>query len=345
VRTEQLLREVLHSAADQSRSPEAVLSRISAQLARRPRRRRRRMIVAVVAAVLVALAIAVPGYLVNRRAMPADQRVPGNWNLIHRVDLPPGWEVKHQSISADSESSVVGPVSGGEEETRNCQVIVFGSGRFDPTAQVPNGTRVTINGHPGFYSRDQIPGFFSGVTWEYRPGAYALVSCGDLPLARHVAMAERVRFEPVPVRLPFRLRSVPKGYQVRFVESPVRTSAETSLGAVQFVSATGSAAQPAFAVAVMPGTTEIPPAVPGWETETVAGRPAVLSARDAKLCLNTGSSTACIQATEGEPEDLTKSLWAAGRRELLLDVAKRLVLADDIDDTSTWFPANRALPS
>ena len=50
------------------------------------------MVLAVaVAVVVIALAVTVPSVLINRTGVPADQRVAGNWNLIHRVDPPEGW--------------------------------------------------------------------------------------------------------------------------------------------------------------------------------------------------------------------------------------------------------------
>lgn len=70
----------------------------------------------------------------------------------------------------------------------------------------------------------------------------------------------------------------------------------------------------------------------------------MLSARDGRLYLNTETHTAFITSLDaGEPAGLSTSPWAAGRRELV-DLAGRLVLAGNVDDPKTWFPANRAIP-
>ncbi len=92
------------------------------------------------------------------------------------------------------------------------------------------------------------------------------------------------------------------------------------------------------------GTTEIPPYLAGWESDTVNGLPAVLSARDGRMCLNTQGHSVCVAAEGGEPADLTVSLWPVERRELLVEVADHLKLATDLGDAQTGWNANRALP-
>jgi hypothetical protein len=343
VRTEQLLRQTLDDLADQARPPEVALARITAHLPRRSGRRRRRTLVLVIAAVVVlALAVAVPTFLANRTAEPVG-RVKGNWNLNHRVEPPPGWEVRTQVITPDSEGTTLGAASrAATEEVSSCMVDVFGPDRGDPTARRADRTPVTVDGRPAFWSGQSDLEATQGVSWEYQPGAFALVSCGTGRASDDIAIAERVRFQPVPVRLPFRVRSLPTGYEPVFVAPPLASSEGTFLGGAQFRAENREVRS--FSVAVTPGRTDIPPGLPGWETDSVGGRRAVLSARDAKLCLNLEQHTACIQTAEGEAEDLTRSLWAAGRRELLVEVAKRLVIAEDLDDPGTWFPANRAVP-
>jgi len=343
VRTEELLSDTLQDLADQARTPEVTLARIAGRLPARASRHRRVPVPAVAAVVLIALAVAVTTFLVNRAVAPAGQRVKGNWNLIHRVELPPGWEVRNQAVTADSESSTVAERPSATGDVTSCRVEVFAAGRADPTAARDNRRPVTVNGRRGYWADDSSIET-GGLSWEYRPGAFALVSCGGSQ-AEDLAIAERVRFEAVPVRLPFRLRSMPPGYEAATLAPALTSSEGTLLGGVQFRAKEDSTEPRSFSVLLRPGRTDPQPGVPGWESETIAGRPAVLYARDARLCLNLERHTACVEASPGDPEDLTRSLWAAGRRELLVDVAERLVLAEDLDDPATWWPANRALRS
>lgn len=74
------------------------------------------------------------------------------------------------------------------------------------------------------------------------------------------------------------------------------------------------------------------------------GLPAVLSARDGRMCLNTQGHSVCVAAEGGEPADLTVSLWPVERRELLVEVVDHLKLATDLGDAQTGWNANRALP-
>ena len=179
MRTEQLLRDALHSAADQARSPEVVMARISAGLVGRPRRRRRMVLVLAVAVVVAALAIALPSLLVNRMGVPADQRVRGNWNLIHRVDPPEGWVVRDRYVRPDRESTLLGPAGAPDEnDAGGCNVLVFGPGAIGepiPAEAQP----VDINGRSGFVVRDQEPMLSNGVYWLYAADAWASVSCND----------------------------------------------------------------------------------------------------------------------------------------------------------------------
>lgn len=319
MRTEQLLRDTLTDLADQARTPEAILARIMTQVPTRPHDRRRSFALVLAAVVVLALAVAVPTIVVNRTGEPVG-RVKGNWNLNHRVELPPGWEIKMQSISDDSESTNVGPLAGtgGPEEIIGCTVDVFGAVRGDPTSRRADRVPVTVNGKPAYYADNSSVESLEGVSWEYAPGAFAIASCGSDNRADSIAMAERVRFEPVEVRLPFRLKSVPRGYQAAFLAGPtLARSEEPFLGGVQWLHR-DRGESPNFSVTLQAGRTDRPPGLPGH--------------------------TACIESGGGEPADLTNSLWPAGRRELLVDVAERLVFAKKIDDPVTWFPANRAIP-
>lgn len=227
VRTEQLLRETLADLAGQARTPEVTPARVLAQVpdGRRSRRRGLVLVLVLAAIVLFALAVAVPTILVNRVGEPVG-RVRGNWNLNHRVELPPGWEIRGQTVSVDSELTNVGPLAGsGEpEESRGCMINVLAAGRGDQTGRRDGRIRATVDGRPAFYADSSLLDSPEGVSWEYAPGAFAIVSCGSDHRAASIALAERVRFETVEVRLPFRFCSLPDDHQ-GFAVIPPQTSA------------------------------------------------------------------------------------------------------------------------
>lgn len=353
MRTEEQLRSTLTTLADQPHAIEDVYASIMRRTAQRPVRRRRTALVLAIAAVAVIVAVVVPQFLVQRTVVPADQRVRGNWNLIHTIDLPPDWEVTDQVISARTETSTLHtPVGAGDDLTYACTVTIFGRDVLEP--KTTGTSPVTVDGHDGYFIAGTAANdFTSGVFWPYADRAWANADCqpaGDssrtTPSAEQQSLqiARRVHFAVTTSRLPFRLSSMPAGYQVQAVAPRIAASPETFRGGVQFSAADQNHPVPYLDIVLSTGRTEIPPNLPGWETDTIDGVPAVLSARDGKLCLNLRDHTLCITSEGGEPADLTKSLWPAGRRELLVSIAQDLTLAKKLDDPSAWFAANEALP-
>lgn len=354
MRTEQLLRDTMSDLAGTARTPESALPRILAGLptpASGVRRNRRRVLVAALAVVLLVAAVTVPGLLRQQTAEPVG-RVPGNWNLIHRVDLPPGWEVQQRAVSAGSESSSYRSSATATTPDAQCGVEVLAAGK--PLLPA-TGTDVgyDVNGRLARFgvAQDEQTG---RVQWEYAPDSFASVSCGPPPEAattwgstktREVELdfARRVIFEPTPVRLPFRLDALPAGYAVHDVVDGQDDVGHPGYG-VSLYAADEAADLPPVQVSVTPGTTEVKPGIPGQETVTVDGLPAVLSATEGSLCLDVRGYTACAVAGGGKAADLNVSLWPAGRRELLLEVAQHLSVVKHLDDPSRWPDANEALP-
>lgn len=350
--TEEQLRSTMTALADQPYATDHLFAAVMKRTARRPARRRRTAVVLALAAVAVIAALVLPQFLVQRTVVPADQRVRGNWNLIHTVDLPPNWEVVRQTIGATSETTGIRtPTGAGDDFTSSCTIIVFGRNVFHPAPA--GGRAVTVNGTTGYAQVGTAKNdFVGGVFWPYAEQAWATVDCvpaGDqskpTPAAarQSLEIAQRVRFVVTTVRLPFRLKTMPEGHQIQDVD-PMLPANPNFLGGVQFSSADKSRPAPYLDIVMSTGRTEVPEHIPGWETDTVKGVPAVLSARDGKLCLNLTERTLCITSEGGEPADLTKSLWAAGRREMLMGIAQDLTVGPHLDDPSRWFPANQALP-
>lgn len=244
------------------------------------------------------------------------------------------------------------PVGAGDNYTFSCMITVFGRDIFRPTPT--NNRVVTVNGVEGYY---QVGNFendiVNGIFWPYAERAWANVDCvpaGDKSRSEEpvveesLDIAQRVHFGVTTTRLPFRLRAMPDGYQIGTVV-PRLAGDPQILGGVQFSAADANHPVPYLDIVVSPGQTEVPPGLAGWESDTINGVPAVLSARDGKLCLNLRDHTLCVTSEGGEPADLTTSLWAAGRREFLVGIAKDLTAAKNLNDPTTWFPANDALPS
>ncbi len=351
MRTEEQLRDAFAALADRPQSPEPVFHQIMNRVSPTTVRRRRAVLVLAAVAVLL-LALAVPTVLVNRTVVPADTRAPGNWGMVHRVNLPPGWEESSRQVSGDSESASYGtPV--GTTHTSGCTVSVTGPARPMPPSS-PGSVPVDVNGRPGTYLAGAGFDVVPGVSWRYRDDSWANVDCAaqggaeewtsERARQQTLDFARRVVFEPSPLRLPFRLRDLPTGYRVQVVADGYDDAHEVRTAGVMLTDVSGSVDRPGVSISVSPGTAEVPPGLAGWETDTVDGLPAVLSARDGTLTLNTQGHQVRIEASGGEPEDLTRSLWPRGRRALLVEIAESLRLAASLGDADTWFDATATLP-
>ncbi|WP_375424532.1 hypothetical protein [uncultured Friedmanniella sp.] len=353
MRTEALLREAMTDLAATARTPEAALPRLLASLptpASTARRHRRRVLVVALAAVLLVVAVAGPGLFRRQTAVPVG-RVPGNWNLIHRVDLPAGWEVQQRAVSAGSESSSYRSSTTAATADAQCTVEVLAAGRR-ATIFTSRLVALDVNGHVGTFgnARDEQSG---RVEWAYADNSFASVSCGpadqeakpwSATTTQRVELdfARRVVFEPTPLRLPFQLDALPAGYAIHDVVDADDVGHPGQ--GISLYPTDKSANLPPMYISVNPGTTEVKPGIPGQETTTLDGRPAVLSATEGSLCMDDRGYAACIVTDRGEPADLNVSLWPAGRRELLLEVASHLRVTKHLDDPSRWPDANVALP-
>lgn len=143
-------------------------------------------------------------------------------------------------------------------------MLVYARGLGDPTANAEKRAPVQVNGHPGTYATPDLE-TAGGVAWQYGEGSWAQVSCND-GRQRSLDVAQRVRFEVTTTRLPFTLRSLPDGYQVRGVYPPIRRSGDAILGAMDATSIDKVRDLPYFSVAASTGTTQTPNTFP-------AGRP------------------------------------------------------------------------
>jgi hypothetical protein len=284
----------------------------------------------------------VPTFLVNRTAVPADQRVPGNWGLIHRVDPPEGSVVRDRYVSTDRESTILGPADATDDDaTGNCSVLVYGRGVF--VDLIPADAQpIDINGRPGFAVDKETFEVAVGVYWSYADDAWASVTCYTGGTTRALDIARRTEFGPEPFTAGLRLRDLPSGF---VPDSVMQWTADGQPGSGLALKARNPDAVPrTITIAATPGTATVPPSLPGYEQDRIAGYAAVLNGREMWLALNVDGYTVRIEALGGEPADPTRSLWPAGRRELLVSVAEDLRLARDLGNPETWFDAQDAFP-
>lgn len=251
-----------------------------------------------------------------------------SWNQTHRVDLSAGWTVTARNVGPSDEStSLSGPNSTG------CLVSTSPAEPKHYWGGSPE--TVTVQGSAASYGkRDPDYGPYSAqVVWQAGDRWFA-VSC-DLDRAGILGLAERVRAEPNPVLVPFRLASVPDG--VRMTQLIEWVDGGMTRVSAQFE-------QPS---STRPLTMEISNHAPTSfaegpvETQTINGREVEVRRATQTLCLATRSEPICVSGPGDEPA----FDWSPDARQVAEETAAALVPAADSNDETSWYDADDAFPS
>ncbi|WP_152363483.1 hypothetical protein [Microlunatus speluncae] len=272
----------------------------------------------------VALVFVIIAALTSTLLTPARPQL-GGWHLGHRVDPPTGWTVGQIAVSRWDESTWL------RRGTEECRVTIQGSSDFGGSpvrGEGPASDRaVQVGTETGWLSQD------SNLYWDHGD-LLASVTCGPPGDAgRLFAIAESIRFESRPLRIPVGLPEPPLGVQEPMIslmpDGSTWITARRILFAVAFTvplrSASGAACPrsgPTFRS--VPDADAEQPELP---VDRWYGGPP------------TGSI--CVELTWlGEPDPARRTLVNQQVAELM----QHLVVAPDPDDPATWFDANAALP-
>jgi hypothetical protein len=285
--------------------------------------------------------VAVPPTLAPAKPLPTidgtdSRRGQGNWNLVHRVDVPQGWTLSQVQVSGNAELSSWRRV--GDEAHALCGVSVWGD-FADFTPQPGGGEPVEVRGRPGlFLGKPDGSEGLSGLWWHYRRDAWASLDCEDsLSRDEILALADRVTFRPTQVLLPFRLRSVPEGYAVGHLGWEQVTSPPTFTLSLRNLREDEFPQAPQVTMVRMTGAT--PPSRRAVRL-TVAGRAAVLDPLARTLCFPVDGWRACVDG--GFDSDPPEPAGEARLQDRLMAVGSVLDLAPDLDDPAGWFDGNAA---
>lgn len=291
----------------------------------------------------------VVGAVLAAMALPnlfGDHRSAG-WQLTHTVDLPEGWQITAQRVTAqDSTSALQGDPSllTAEEQQRGdfpaCLVTVHAAGQEVPLPTGPESEAVVVNGAAGRYlalDEEHTDEPF-GVYWPGADGAWANVWC-QLSRDQTVAMAERVRFTTTPVQIPIRLNGMVAGYHADAVE--VRVSDTEPVTRLTLRPDDPDSLDAGLVAFSYPGSAD--DLGPGTETLTIAGRPALARAYTRQVCF-LGEPIACVGEDATDPMG-NDEVWPAGERDRLIELASQLVTAEQSADRATWFDAGLAFPA
>jgi len=338
------IRQRLRDSATRIPEVNAVRAALRRQVAIRSRRRGRAWSAALGVCVLAVVLVLVDVLVLPR--LPVFVRGPGERVFMHTIQPPAGWHVQARILRQTDESSVVSRDFGGEQ---SCLVTVRLPGSF-PTAPPPDRVGVKVRGRSGFYSEGSTDPRESGprLGWSYAGSGSAAVSCSPRTAEDSGAagrenlreIAESVTFEREPVRLPFALATLPKGYVVQSI-TQVPSTGHTSVLLATSASETSTASLEVTYPGGEPAGAEVSPA-----TIPVDGRRGLLS-RDPDrptLCLEVGDETACVTAGWSSPTAGWGSAVPSSVITLLTDVASSMTYAPSLSDPRSWFDAATALP-
>jgi hypothetical protein len=251
-----------------------------------------------------------------------------SWNQTHRVDLPSGWSVTARNVGPTDEStSISGPGSSGcliwkgferPEEFRRPR---------SPLAVQVRGNRAEYGAHDPDYGP-----YPRGVLWQDADAHWFSVTC-DLEQAGILRIAEQVYSASHPMRVPFRLDSMPEGVSmVQLIESTA--GAERQMSAVFELAGSGR-----------PQHMEISNVTDSMlegkgERSEIAGREVEIRAASQSICFPTESQPICISGPGDEPA----TDWSSDARAVAFRTAELLSPLDDPDDEAGWLDADQAFP-
>lgn len=249
-----------------------------------------------------------------------------DWQLGHRIPASSGLRVVSRSVSAYQEATRVAREGDGPQD--GCAVSAYPAGSYGPENRVGEKVAVRVAGRPGV--RDGAGAEGPYLMWQQPDQSWAEVSCyPDEDLAVLTRIAEAVVWKSSSIALPFDLTALPAGYGVHSIDSDVGTGATS----VRVGPPTGEdAAQPLLVSFDGPFGSG-----PGRPVD-VGGRTATLSedARNPGLCFVEQGHQVCVGA---EPSDTGPYPDRSAEVPTVLALAAALRFPADLDDRSSWFPA------
>ncbi|HEY5821668.1 MAG TPA: hypothetical protein VIT20_06810 [Propionibacteriaceae bacterium] len=270
---------------------------------------------------------------------PVDSPPPGrpdnppqrtSWVLRHRVVDSGEIQVRGSSMSQYEESTSVAAGLDANGDDRSCSVTISVPGWGGPENKVGEKLPTKVQGHPGF--RSGAGAEYVYVMWQLPDEAWVEVNCTDPDDPAPVeSLAKAVRLETTAIALPYAV-DLPEGYGVALILQELDNT-KVYVGPVN----------PAFglpdAQIEISYETKDPLHTPSGRAITVGGRPALLNEneRSPEVCVLDGARHVCVDAyttDTGPYPDRT------GEIPTLIALAESLRFADDLDDRSTWFPAD-----
>jgi len=262
-----------------------------------------------------------------------EPRQSGVWTFSHTILPTPGWSLQSRTVERDWETTVLradAPDSG------RCSVAVGAAGAHWVRSLPHNSTRVRVGVRPAFFAEGVWPnGGGALLWWDYADTAQVIIECGGVATPRKTlpALASRVALTPEPILLPYRVRSLPRQYEVTSI-----TKGLVSNSTVAFLTRND------YPEGIMQVSIRYPAGMPMYGVNNTALVSRYANGRTAGVCRLFGDSNICVRGDLSSPG----SIDIAGQRGALAvidQIASHLEFAASPTDVGSWFDARDALPS
>jgi hypothetical protein len=293
-------------------------------------RRRRRIGLVGVAATTLLIALVTISAVHRPYVVPRES---GAWTFSHTVLQTPGWSIQSRTVERDWETTILraDPPSGGR-----CSVAVGAAGAHWVRQLPPSPTRIHVGIRPAFFADGIWPnGGGSMLWWEYADTALVIIECGSVSTPRQTlpALASRVALTPEPILLPYRVRSLPRHYEVTSI-----TKGLVSNSTVAFLTRND------YPEGIVQVSIRYPAGMPMYGVNNTALVSRYANGRYAGVCRLFGDSNICVRGNLSSPGSIDIA-DQRGALTVIDQIASNLEFAQSPTDVTCWFDARDALPS
>jgi hypothetical protein len=295
----------------------------------RASRRRRIGVLGVAVGTLAAVLVTVSA--VHRPYI--EPRPAGVWTFSHTVRGLPGWSVRSRTVERDWETTILRTEPPG---SGRCSVAVGASGASWVRPLPRHPTKVRVGTRSALYAERVWPNRGGAMLWwEYSDAALVIIECGDLATPREVItkLGNRVALVAEPILLPYRIRSLPRHYEVSSVVSGLVSNSTVI-----------HLTRNDYPEGILHISIRYPAGLPMYGGNFSSFVPRYANGRHAAVCRPFGDSHVCVRGELTTPGRIDIG-GQRGALAVIDRIASNIELAPSATDTASWYDARQALPS
>jgi hypothetical protein len=262
-----------------------------------------------------------------------EPRQSGAWTFSDTVLPTAGWSIQSRTVERDWETTILraDPPSGSR-----CTVAVGTAGAHWVRPLPASPTRVHVGVRPAFLAEGIWPnGNGALLWWDYAETAQVIIECSGVSNPRQTlpALASHVAPTPEPILLPYRVRSLPRHYEITSI-----TKGLVSNSTVAFLTRND------YPEGIIQLSIRYPAGMPMYGVNNTALVSRYANGRQAGVCRLFGDSNICVRGNLSYPGSINIA-DQRGALAVIEQIASDLEFAPSSTDVASWFDARDALPS